>query len=69
MTFKVFNALNELFKQGKTVALRQYDDDGYHTVATFDQDDEIGCVDDYLKRKPNGELFVFDGDTYEEVEL
>lgn len=69
MTFKQFNVINEILKQGKTITLRKYTDDGYNTVVMFDENDDIDYVNDWLKRVPNGELFVFDGDFYSEVEL
>lgn len=68
MTFRLFNKLNEVFKTGKEVLLRDYDDAGYHTVGNFSELSEIKEIDDSLEKYPNADLFVFDGDSYEELE-
>ena len=76
MTFKLFNTLNNLFQQGKQVVLRipseiedKWDEeDEWTTVATYDEDVDIEEISHDIERYPNGQLFIFDGDFYEEVE-
>lgn len=69
MTFRLFNKLNEAFQSGKEVVLRDYDDSGYHTVDNFSEWSEINEIDDAMEKYPNADLFTFDGDTYEELEV
>lgn len=69
MTFRLFNKLNEVFQSGKDVVLLDYDDGGYHTVDTFSEWSEINEIDDSLEKYPNADLFVFDGNSYEELDI
>ena len=76
MTFKLFNTLNSLFQQGKQIALRipseigdaWYDEDEWTTVATYDEDVDIEEISHNIENYPDGKLFIFDGDFYEELE-
>ena len=78
MTFKLFNTLNRLFQQGKQIALRipddeftgeEWDDEGdWITVATYDENADIDEINHDIEQHPDGKLFIFDGDFYEELE-
>ena len=80
MTFRQFNVLNELFQQGKCIALRipseinnEWDDeddyDNWITVATYDEDADINDLNHDIETHVDGKLFIFDGDFYEEIEI
>lgn len=70
MTFKLFNALNEAFKEHKEVCLRVKDCDCgcWETIRHYNEDTDINEIDVDMRKIPNGELFIFDGDFYEEFE-
>ena len=76
MTFKLFNTLNNLFQQGKQIALRipseiedvWDEEDEWTTVATYDEDVDIEEISHDIENYPDGKLFIFDGDFYEELE-
>ena len=72
MTFKLFNALNEVFKEHKEVHLRNYalideSDSDYGTLGRYDEDSDIEEINLDMKTYPNAKLYVFDGDFYEEL--
>lgn len=68
MTFRLINALSEFFKAHPTweICLRSYDDDGWHTLYSFDIDGDIENVRNKIKEFPNAELFVTNGSVYTE---
>ena len=76
MTFKLFNTLNNLFQQGKQIALRipseiedvWDEEDEWTTVATYDENVDIEEISHDIENYPDGKLFIFDGDFYEELE-
>ena len=76
MTFRLFNTLNNLFQQGKQIALRipseiedaWDDEDEWTTVATYDEDVDIEEISHDIENYPDGKLFIFDGDFYEELD-
>ena len=67
MTFKLFNALNEIFKEHKEVHLRNYaPTDGledYGTIGRYDKE-EINLD---MKTYPYAKLYVFNGNFHEEL--
>lgn len=71
MTFKLFNALNEAFKEHKEVRLRNYEPadelEDYGTLGRYDEDSDIEEINLDMKTYPNAKLYVFDGDFYEEL--
>ncbi len=73
MTFKLFNALNEVFKEHKEVHLRNYTwfdelkDYDYNTVGRYDEDSNIEEINLDMETYPYAKLYVFDGDFYEEL--
>lgn len=71
MTFRLFNLLNEIFKLGKQVILREYSDEyeDYNNVGFYDENSAIADIDTDLKEHPDAKLFVFDGDFYEELSV
>lgn len=72
MTFKLFNALNEVFKEHKEVHLRNYAptdelDSDYGIVGRYDEDSDIEEINLDMETYPYAKLYVFDGDFYEEL--
>jgi hypothetical protein len=71
MTFKLFNALNEVFKEHKEVHLRNYEPtdklEDYGTIGRYDEDSDIEEINLDMKTYPHAKLYVFDGDFYEEL--
>lgn len=67
MTFRLFNALNEVFKEHKEVHLRIKDCGCWETIESYDEDTDINEIDVDMKKYPNAELFIFDGDFHEEL--
>ena len=69
MTFRLFNALSELFKAHPTwkICLRIYVDDDWHTIYSFDNDEYIENIENNIKEFPTATLFVFDGYFYTEI--
>ena len=68
MTFRLLNALSEFFKNHPTkkICLRDYGDDGWYTIYSFNINDDIKNVANNIRKFPTAELFVFDGDVYTE---
>ena len=71
MTFKLFNALNEVFKEHKEVHLRNYEPtdklEDYGTIGRYDEDSDIEEINLDMKTYPHAKLYVFDGDFHEEL--
>ena len=71
MTFKLFNALNEVFKEHKEVHLRNYaPTDGledYGTIGRYDKDSDIEEINLDMKTYPYAKLYVFNGNFHEEL--
>jgi hypothetical protein len=71
MTFKLFNALNEVFKEHKEVHLRNYaptdELKDYGTIGRYNEDSDIEEINLDMKTYPHAKLYVFDGDFHEEL--
>ena len=66
MTFRLLNALSEFFKAHPTgeIHLRDYSDDGWYTIYSFDIDERIENIENNIKLFPTAELFILNGNTY-----
>ena len=72
MTFRLFNALNEVFKEHKEVHLRHYPVDkrmssSFGRVNKYDENTDIREIDLDMKQYPYASLYIIDGDSCEEL--
>lgn len=71
MTFRLFNKLNEVFKTGKQVILREYSNTckDYYNIGYYDENSDIMDIENDMKYYYDAKLFIFDGDSYEELDI
>ena len=72
MTFKLFNALNEVFKEHKEVHLRNYPVDkrmksSCGRINKYDENTDIREIDLDMKQYPYASLYIIDGDFCEQL--
>ena len=71
MTFKLFNALNEVFKEHKEVQLRHYEPsvglEDFGIANRYNENTDIREIDLDMKQYPYASLYIIDGDSWEEL--
>lgn len=69
MTFRQFNKINTILSHHPEleILLQEYTDDGDITVDRFDSDTDIEDIFEMIKKHPNAEMVIFDGDFTKEI--
>jgi hypothetical protein len=73
MTFKLFNALNEVFKQHKEIHLRHYPPPrktlfkGDGLIGKYNENTDINEIELDMKTYRYATLYIVDGDSYNEL--